>query len=253
MAAAFNLTRSSRNHIASLPSGADVRHQHRQLAFLMGQQFLTTQLQHSRHFMLNSVQPSNKKTYCTGMNHWIKHCGKIDTTINMELVPSWWWNRENDLYALYSWKEVCVTCYLTWLRLEQRVEPSTAFNYLTAVRHNLKLLNVDCFFIDTSPLIQMTKTGMLQLFRAESTNSEASRRTQPYTIDMIIRTEKEFRTPSAKLCKKSLHQGRFDFCFYLPGANVRILRQTRTKITTSSPLASCSFSCRSSSTSGILT
>jgi hypothetical protein len=66
------------------------------------------------------------------------------------------------------------------------VQPSTAINYLSAVRFNLVISGVDVGFIDDSIVIQKTRTGLMNLWRSKEGNSLADKKTLPVSIDMIF-------------------------------------------------------------------
>ena len=85
-----------------------------------------------------------------------------------------------------------IASFLSSLRLDRDVEPDTCFNYLTAARFELNLNNINTEFIDHSPYIKLTKTGLTALFRADEENRVANRITQPFTVDMILRADAYF-------------------------------------------------------------
>jgi hypothetical protein len=66
------------------------------------------------------------------------------------------------------------------------VQPSTAINYLSAVRFNLLTNGVDVGFMDDSIVLQKTRTGLLNLWRSVEGNSVADRKTLPISIGMIF-------------------------------------------------------------------
>jgi hypothetical protein len=66
------------------------------------------------------------------------------------------------------------------------VQPSTAINYLSAVRFNLVIGGFDVSFIDDSMVIQKTRTGLMNLWRSKEGNSLADKKTLPVSIDMIF-------------------------------------------------------------------
>jgi hypothetical protein len=149
--------------------------------------------------MVNSVTKSSQIAYSAGWQRWLVFVKLIGTDPYLRILPASWseWSvAEGSLFG--SFPVACAAgflCYLVNDQSSSSVQPSTAINYLSAVRFNLLTSGVDVRFLDDSIILQKTRTGLMNLWRSAEGNSIADKQTLPLSIDMIF----SMRVPNPSL------------------------------------------------------
>ncbi len=142
-------------------------------------EFFHSTIANAQFFIMNSVQPNSRGTYCSGWKHWNDWSAKFQTNNTMTLVP--------DYYVADSYMSFHVTCivsFLAYLSLFLHLSPRTCNNYVSAVRYFLINANVDVSFLDNNQTIRATRTGMANHHVA--THPVAEDHTLPLSCDMLI-------------------------------------------------------------------
>jgi hypothetical protein len=130
--------------------------------------------------MENSVTKSSKISYSVGWHRWLKFTSLVGTDPFLRNLPPTWsqWLSVTDGSLFSSFPVACVAGFLCFLVNDNNapVQPSTAINYLSAVRFNLVIGGFDVSFIDDSMVIQKTRTGLMNLWRSKEGNSLADKK-----------------------------------------------------------------------------
>lgn len=86
-----------------------------------------------------------------------------------------------------SWQEACFMSFLEWLQGPPKpIAPTSAANYLYAVKHHLVCRGLDTTNLVSTTVISKQKKGNMNTFLEDEQNSEASRRTQPLSVDILM-------------------------------------------------------------------
>jgi hypothetical protein len=151
--------------------------------------------------MENSVAKSSRISYSVGWHRWLKFTDLVGTDPFLRKTPDAWsqWSTTEDGSLFASFPVTCVAGFLCFLVNDNfaPVQPSTAINYLSAVRFNLMINGVAVSFMDDSIVVQKTRTGLMNLWRSKEGNSLADKKTLPISVDMIF---------SMKLQKSSISE-----------------------------------------------
>ena len=120
---------------------------------------------------------------------WIDYCKIIGTSPTLSIIPQAFRELERRkgkfpydfrIFALKGFLSYCVND-----KSGKPIKPSSAGNYLSAVRKFLQDSNVDIKFMDESTYLTADRAGLLKEAIALPGNSKASVGTVPITIDMI--------------------------------------------------------------------
>jgi hypothetical protein len=120
--------------------------------------------------MENSVTKSSRISHSVGWHRWLKFTSLVGTDPFLRKVPLVWsqWSlAEGSLFN--SFPVTCVAGFLCFLVNDKfaPVQPSTAINYLSAVRFNLVVGGVAVDFMDDSLVVQKTRTGFINEYVAQ--------------------------------------------------------------------------------------
>ena len=125
------------------------------------------------------VENSSHQTYSVGYRAWMVFCAKaeIDPQL-LESPPDWMHRRIRPGFPVYA-----LGAFLAFLHLERRLQPATASNYLTGVRHMFRaqLLNTDIF---EHPMLKNQRRAMTIMTRATH-GLDSSTRRLPFTLEML--------------------------------------------------------------------
>ena len=77
--------------------------------------------------------------------------------------------------------------FLEWLQGPPKpITPASAANYLYAVKHHLVCHGLDMSNLVSATVISKQKKGNMNTFLEDEVNSEANRRTQPLSVDILM-------------------------------------------------------------------
>jgi len=136
----------------------------------------------------NSIQKSSQRTYSTGVRRWFEFVQKFGTDPFMRTVPRefFLYKREVDSFHHTSWQEACFMGFLEWLQGPPKpITPSSASNYLYAVKHHLICHGLDMSSSVSSTVLSKQKKGQVNTFLQDECNLEANRRTLPLSVDIL--------------------------------------------------------------------
>jgi hypothetical protein len=135
----------------------------------------------------------------------------VGTDAFLRKIPTTWsqWSSSEEDSLFSSFQVTCVAGFLCYLvnNVFSPVQPSTAINYLSAVRFNLVIGGVDVSFMDESMVIQKTRTGLMNLWNSKEGNSLADKKTLPVSIDMIF----SMKLPNCALSEFSVTMSYVEF------------------------------------------
>jgi len=118
-------------------------------------EFFNSTIANAQFFIMSSVQPNTRGTYCSGWKHWNAWAEKFETNATLSVVPSYYVADSS-----MSFHVTCILSFMTYLSLYLHLTPRTCNNYVSAVRYFLINANVDVSFLDNNPVIRATRTEM---------------------------------------------------------------------------------------------
>jgi hypothetical protein len=140
-------------------------------------------------FTFNSVVPNTQVVYSSMQKPWIDYCKIIGTTPILSVIPKAFIDLERRKGKFpYSFRIFALKGFLSYCVNDKGgkpIKPSSAGNYLSAVRKFLQDSNVDIKFMDESTYLSADRAGLLKEASGLPGNSKASTATVPVTIDMI--------------------------------------------------------------------
>jgi hypothetical protein len=140
-------------------------------------------------FMWESVVESSRKTYRTGLNHFIEYTAMIGSDQRLSKIPKEFHQLQQP--QPLSWFLMAMLGFLTYLRVNVEVTPGTVATYCSGVRFFLLNSFVDVSEMDTSVVMKAVRAGMHKAWRALPGNAKSDRDTLPYSADMLVRVRNE--------------------------------------------------------------
>jgi hypothetical protein len=137
----------------------------------------------------NSIQKSSQRTYSSGVRRWFQFVKEFGTDPFMRTVPRefFQYKREADSFHHTSWQEACFMGFLEWLQGPPKpIAPSSASNYLYAVKHHLMCHGLDVSSRVSSVVLSKQKKGQVNTFLEDEHNLESNRRTLPLSVDILM-------------------------------------------------------------------
>jgi len=137
----------------------------------------------------NSIQKSSQRTYSSGVRRWFQFVKEFGTDPFMRTVPRefFQYKQEADSFHHTSWQEACFMGFLEWLQGPPKpIAPSSASNYLYAVKHHLVCHGLDVSSRVSSVVLSKQKKGQVNTFLEDEHNLESNRRTLPLSVDILM-------------------------------------------------------------------
>ncbi len=137
----------------------------------------------------NSIQKSSQRTYSSGVRRWFQFVKEFGTDSFMRTIPRefFQYKQEADSFHHTSWQEACFMGFLEWLQGPPKpIAPSSASNYLYAVKHHLVCHGLDVSSRVSSVVLSKQKKGQVNTFLEDEHNLESNRRTLPLSVDILM-------------------------------------------------------------------
>jgi len=166
----------------------------------------------SKAFTFNAVVPKTQIVYSSMQKPWIDYCKIIGTSPILNIIPQSFKDLEKRKGKLpYCFRIFALKGFLSYCVNDKGgkpIKPSSAGNYLSAVRKFLQDSNVDIKFMDESTYLTADRAGLLKEASGIPGNSKASTTTVPVTIDMVEQATNEL----LNVVKFFLHLALWTFC-----------------------------------------
>jgi len=134
----------------------------------------------AKEFFKSSICPNTCNTYKFGWKYWIEMADWLKLDPMLSKQPSYWVKSS----VIFNFGTSCFLMYLCYLSTVKLLAPGTCTNYVSAVRYQLSMANVDTSYLDSSPYIKKVKVGMSNVYR--SMHPIATTKTLPLSCDMFV-------------------------------------------------------------------
>lgn len=141
-------------------------------------------------YQWESVTASSRSTYQSGYNHFVRFTEALGTDTLLQQAPPEF--SHVSPRPPYNWFICAMLGFLTYLRVNVMVTPSTINTYVSGVLFFLKCRNVDVTAMTDNLTVKMVRAGMLKSWRAIPGNAKSDNQTLPVSADMISRWRSYF-------------------------------------------------------------
>jgi len=149
--------------------------------------FMQRTLSNAVTLVWNSVQGQTRDQYSIPWNHWQRWAAEFGTDRFLRTIPSYWTPAVAAEFP-FGFVVASMISFVAYLFGDLRLNPCTVSSYVSGVKFMLQVSGVDTRAVDTDATFRRLKSGCCMAYR--STHPEYDDKTMPFTVDMIMATER---------------------------------------------------------------